>query len=283
MSDWINYKNKRVVITGCFSGMGEATARLLLSLGAEVHGLDYKPSSLDLASFKLTDLRDPASIDAAANGIVGRVDALFNCAGVPSTFAPMDVFKVNYIGPRRLTDRLLPQMSEGSAIACIASTAGFAWARRLERVKTLIAQSSYEAAVSWCEEHLQTDKDAYTFSKQAIIVWTLISSASLIKRGVRMNCILPGPTSTPFMEQQSTITPGAAIDAFTQPINRRSSPEEQAGPLVFLNSDAASYINGVALPVDGGFMGGIASGELDLAKLFSANPKVSAQPSAPSK
>jgi NAD(P)-dependent dehydrogenase (short-subunit alcohol dehydrogenase family) len=279
MSDWMNYKNKRVVITGCFSGMGEATARLLLSLGAEVHGLDYKPSTLDLTSFTLTDLRDPASIDAAAGGIVGRVDALFNCAGVPSTFAPIDVFKVNYIGPRRLTDRLLPQMPEGSAIACIASTAGFAWARRLEQVKTLIAQSSYEAAVSWCEEHLQTDKDAYTFSKQAIIVWTMISSASLIKRGVRMNCILPGPTSTPFMEQQSTITPNAAINAFTQPINRRSSPEEQAGPLVFLNSDAASYINGVALPVDGGFMGGVASGEIDLAKLFSANPKVSAQPS----
>ncbi|CAN7513070.1 coniferyl-alcohol dehydrogenase [Phenylobacterium sp. LjRoot219] len=273
----ISYKNKRVVITGCFSGMGEATARLLLSLGAEVHGLDYKPSSLDLASFTNTDLRDPASIDAAVAGLKGEFDVLFNCAGVPSTFAPIDVFKVNYIGPRRLTDQLAPRIKAGGAIACIASTAGFGWARRIPLLQELIAKPSYAEAVAWCEEQLKANADAYTLSKETIIVWTQMSAASLIKRGVRMNCILPGPTSTPFMEQQSTITPDAAIDAFTQPINRRSSPEEQAWPLVFLGSDAASYVNGVALPVDGGFIGGVATGEIDLAKLFGANPKASGQ------
>src|ERR1700756_1508384 len=110
MSDWLSYKNKRVVITGCFSGMGEATARLLLSLGAEVHGLDYKPCGLDLAPFQSMDLRDLAPIDTTADRIDGQVDALFNCAGVPSTVAPIDIFKVNYIGPRRLTDRLLPRI-----------------------------------------------------------------------------------------------------------------------------------------------------------------------------
>jgi NAD(P)-dependent dehydrogenase (short-subunit alcohol dehydrogenase family) len=275
MSEFISYKNKRVVITGCFSGMGEAAARLLLQLGAEVHGLDYKPSALPLTSFHLTDLRDPASIDAAADRIGGRIDALFNCAGVPSTFAPIDVFKVNYIGPRRLTERLLPSIAKGGAIACISSTAGFAWSRKMDALKAFVQQATFADAVAWAEEHLKTDRDAYTFSKQAIIFWTLMSSSTLIKRGVRMNCILPGPTSTPFMEQQSTITPDAAIDAFTQPINRRSSPDEQAVPLVFLNSDAASYINGVALPVDGGFMAGVASGEIDLARLFSANPRAS--------
>jgi NAD(P)-dependent dehydrogenase (short-subunit alcohol dehydrogenase family) len=276
MSDLVSYKNKRVVITGCFSGMGEATARLLLSLGAEVHGLDYKESKLDLASFISTDLRDPASIDAAVERLGDKkIDALFNCAGVPSTFAPIDVFKVNYIGPRCLTDRLLPRIAEGGAIACIASTAGFMWQRDVQLVSELIQKTSYEDAVAWAEANLAGGKDAYTLSKETIIVWTLMSSASLIKRGIRMNCILPGPTATPFMDQQSTITPDAAIDAFTQPINRRSRPDEQAWPLVFLNSDAASYINGVALPVDGGFMGGVATGQIDLAKLFGANPKVS--------
>jgi NAD(P)-dependent dehydrogenase (short-subunit alcohol dehydrogenase family) len=275
MSDFVNYKNKRVVITGCFSGMGEATARLLLSLGAEVHGLDYKDSALDLASFTRMDLRDPASIDAAVEKLGDqRIDALFNCAGVPSTFAPIDICKVNYIGPRRLTDRLLPRIPEGGAIACIASTAAFAWARRVDARMELAQTSAYEDAVRWCEEALKTgENDAYTLSKETVIVWTLLSAASLIKRGVRMNCILPGPTATPFMEQQSTITPDAAIDAFTQPINRRSRPEEQAAALVFLGSDAASYVNGVALPVDGGFMGGVATGAIDLAKLFGANPK----------
>lgn len=268
MSGLINYENKRVVVSGCYSGMGEATARLLLSLGAEVHGLDYKDSSLPLASFTRLDLRDPETIDAAAARLEGPVDALFNCAGVPSTFAPLDVFKVNYIGPRRLTDLLLPKIPRGGAIACIASTAGFAWQRDVQLVSEMIAKTSYEDAVTWAEERLAGGADAYTLSKETVIVWTLSSAATLIKRGIRMNCILPGPTSTPFMEQQSTITPDAAIDAFTQPINRRSSAEEQAAPLVFLNSDAASYINGVALPVDGGFVGGVATGQIDLAKLF---------------
>jgi len=59
-------------------------------------------------------------------------------------------------------------------------------------------------------------------------------------------------------------TPKSVLDAVLEPIGRRSTPEEQAGPLVFLNSDAASYINGLALPVDGGFMGGAATGQIDL-------------------
>jgi NAD(P)-dependent dehydrogenase (short-subunit alcohol dehydrogenase family) len=273
MSELVSYKGKRVVITGCFSGMGEAAARLLLELGAEVHGLDYKPCALPLAAFHSVDLRDPAAIDAVAGKIEGRIDALFNCAGVPSTFAPIDIFKVNYIGPRRLTDLLAPQIPAGGAIACIASTAGFAWQRDVALVSELIAKTGWDDAVAWAEAQLSGGKDAYTLSKETIIVWTLASAASLIKRGVRMNCILPGPTATPFMEQQSTITPDAAIDAFTQPINRRSRPEEQAAPLVFLNSDAASYLNGAALPVDGGFTGAVATGQIDLAKLFAPNPK----------
>ena len=274
MSDFMSYRNKRVVITGCFSGMGEATARLLLSLGAEVHGLDYKESKLDLASFTSTDLRDPASIDAAVERLGDKkIDALFNCAGVPTTFAPMDVLKVNYIGPRRLTDRLLPRISEGGAIACIASTAGFMWSQNIAARMELVKQDSYEAGVKWCEEHVKPGDDVYGLSKEAIIVWTLLSSASLIKRGVRMNCILPGPTSTPFMEQQTTITPDAMVDAFTQPINRRSRPEEQAAALVFLNSDAASYVNGVVFPVDGGFMGALATGQVDLTLMMGGAQK----------
>ena len=82
MSDLLGYKGKRVIVSGCFSGMGEATARALLDLGAEVHGLDFKASALPLASFNQIDLRDPASIEAGVAAIGGTVDALFNCAGL---------------------------------------------------------------------------------------------------------------------------------------------------------------------------------------------------------
>src|SRR5580692_6036633 len=150
MADFLGYKNKRVIVSGCYSGMGEATARLLVQLGAEVHGLDYKHSKLDLASFSNVDLRDPASIDSAVASIGGKVDALFNCAGLPQTFPPLDVMKVNYAGTRRLTERVLPLMGQGSAIASVASTAGMGWSRRVPVLMELLQIDSYEGAVGWC-------------------------------------------------------------------------------------------------------------------------------------
>lgn len=263
MTDYLTYKDKRVVVSGCFSGMGEATARLLLKLGAEVHGLDYKPSRLELASFTQTDLRDPKSIDAAAAKI-GKVDALFNCAGLAQTSPPIEVMKVNYLGARRLTEALLPAMSPGSSVVSISSTAGLGWSRRLPAVMELIKIEDYDQAVDWCERNAaETVREGYTFSKEAIVVWTMMFATRLIKRGIRLNCTMPGPTQTPMMAHFESATKSSVIEAATQPINRRSTAEEQAGPLVFLNSDAASYINGVALAVDGGFLGGIATGQID--------------------
>jgi NAD(P)-dependent dehydrogenase (short-subunit alcohol dehydrogenase family) len=263
MADFLGYKNKRVVVSGCFSGMGEATARLLLQLGAEVHGLDYKRSTLNLASFRQLDLREPASIDAAAAAIGGKVDALFSCAGLPQTSPPLDVMKVNYAGTRRLTERILPLMGEGGAIATVSSIAGLGWSRRLPVLMELLQIDNYEGAIKWCEAHLDVVREGYSFSKEALVVWTMMTATSLIKRGIRMNCTMPGPTQTPMMAQFEAATKPAVLEAATQPINRRSTPEEQAAPLVFLNSSAASYMNGLAVPVDGGLMGGIATGRID--------------------
>jgi NAD(P)-dependent dehydrogenase (short-subunit alcohol dehydrogenase family) len=268
MGDFASYRNKRVVVSGCFSGMGEATAKLLLNLGAEVHGIDYKASQLPLASFTQVDLRDPAAIDAAAKQIGGKVDALFNCAGLPQTSPPLDVMKVNYAGTRRLTERILPLMSAGSAIASISSTGGLGWSRRLPVLMGLLKIDSFEGIVKWSQENAETVREGYAFSKEALIVWTMMTSTSLIKRGIRINCTLPGPTQTPMMKQFEAATQASVLEAATQPINRRSTPEEQAGPLVFLNSDAASYVNGVAFPVDGGFLGGVATGQIDLSAMM---------------
>jgi len=269
----VNFEEKKVVITGCFSGMGNAAARMLIDLGARVHGLDYKPVDLPLANYTKVDLRDPASIHAAAAGIEGPVHALFNCAGLPGTFSQTDIFKVNYLGPRILTDLLIPRMPAGSAIACISSTAGMGWPRRLAALKEFVALSDAASRLAWAEDQLAKGQEAYVVSKEAIVVWTATYAHRLIRQGIRMNCILPGPTATPFMEAQSTITPDAAIDVFTQPINRRSRPEEQAAALVFLASEAASYVNGIAMPVDGGFMSSVAIGEIDLANAFASKPK----------
>ncbi len=273
MADILGYAGKRVIVTGCFSGMGEATAKLLLGLGAEVHGLDYKESALPLASFNNVDLRDTASIDAGVAAIGGKVDALFNCAGLPQTFPALDVMKVNFIGTRHLTEKVIPLMQGKGAIASIASTGGLGWSRRIPAHMQFFAAATFDEAVAWCEANADTVREGYAFSKEAIIVWSMLAGARLIKQGIRLNTTMPSPTQTPMMKEFEAATAGAVLEAATQPIGRRSTPEEQAGGLVLLNSDLASFVNGVCLPVDGGFMGGVATGQVDLSVMMSGAPK----------
>ena len=267
--DLLGYAGKRVVVSGCFSGMGNATARMLLDLGAEVHGLDYKSVDLPLASFSPVDLRDPAQIDAAAAAIGGRVDALFNCAGLPQTAPAVDVMKVNYAGTRRLTEKLMPLMPEGGAIASISSTGGLGWSRRMPVLMELIAIGDYARQIAWIESHAPEVGEGYAFSKELIIAWTMLMSNKLVARKLRINCTLPGPTRTPMMSHFVAASGQTVIDAATQPTNRYATPEEQAGPLVWLNSDIANFVSGVALAVDGGFMGGVATGQVDLSAMMS--------------
>jgi NAD(P)-dependent dehydrogenase (short-subunit alcohol dehydrogenase family) len=89
---------------------------------------------------------------------------------------------------------------------------------------------------------------AYSFSKQALIVWTMRRAVTAIERGVRINCSSPGSTRT----GMAADFPDDGIEYISRPIGRESVPTEQAWPIVFLNSDAASYINGTNLVVDGG-------------------------------
>lgn len=269
MTDILGYRGKRVIVTGCFSGMGEATARLLLDLGAEVHGLDYKSSALPLASFNTVDLRDAASIEAGVAAIGGKVDALFNCAGLPQSFPPMDVMKVNFIGLRHLTEQVLPLMASGGAIANIASTGGMGWSRRIPTNMEFVTTKGFDAAVAWCEAHLEdVIREGYSFSKENVIVWTQFMGAHLIKKGIRINCTLPSPTQTPMMATFHAASGKDVVDAAAEPMGRYSTPEEQAGGLVLLNSALASIVNGVVLPVDGGFMGGVATGQVDLSVMM---------------
>ena len=268
MSDILGYKGKRVVVSGCFSGMGHAVAKMLIDLGAEVHGLDFKECDLPLASFNMIDLRDPESIEDAAAHIGGKIDALFNCAGLPNAFPAMDVMKVNFIGLRHLTEQLLPKMGAGAAIANIASTGGLGWSRRIPDNMAFVTTKGWDAATAWCEANMDTVSEGYAFSKENVIVWTQFMGAQLIKKGIRINCTLPSPTQTPMMKAFHESSGKDVVDAAAEPMGRYSTPEEQAGGLVLLNSRLASIVNGVVFPVDGGFMGALATGQIDIAKLM---------------
>lgn len=253
----LGYQGRRVIVTGCASGIGRATAAALLEQGAEVQGFDLAQCDLPLATFARLDLRDPGAIEAAAASVPGPVDALFNCAGIPPGRPPAEVMTVNFIGARHFAERLAPKMPPGSAIVSVSSNGGSGWRRQLPQLRELVATEGFEAAEAWVRANAAVVAEGYRCSKAAIIVWTLVAAESLIGRGVRINCTLPGAVQTPMLEEIEETVPKAAIDATAQPIGRRSAPQEQAWPLLMLNSPAAGYVNGVALPVDGGFLAGV--------------------------
>jgi NAD(P)-dependent dehydrogenase (short-subunit alcohol dehydrogenase family) len=253
----LGYRGRRVVVTGCASGIGRATARALLDQGAEVQGFDVAEADLPLAAFTRLDLRDVGAIDDAVAAIAVPVDALFNCAGIPPGRPPLDVMTVNFIGTRRLTVQLLAKMPPGSAVASVSSNGGAGWRAQLPQLRELIALEGFEAAVAWTRANADVVAEGYRFSKAALIVWTLTAAATVIRQGVRINCTLPGAVETPMLEEIERTTPRAAIDVVAQPIGRRSAADEQAWPLLMLNSPAAGYVNGAALPVDGGFLAGL--------------------------
>lgn len=268
MSDILGYAGKRVIVTGCYSGMGAATAQMLCDLGAEVHGLDFRPSDAPLASFNLVDLRDRASIEAGVAAIGGTVDALFNCAGLPTGMPPMDIMKVNFLGLRHLSQAVVPLMSGGGSITSIASTGGLGWSRRIPVNMEFVTTPGWDEGVAWCEANAETVAEGYAFSKENVIVWTQFTAAHLIKQGIRVNCTLPSPTETPMMAEFHKTAGKDVVDAAAEPLGRYTTAAEQAGGLVLLGSALAGVINGVVLPVDGGFMGGLATGQIDISKMM---------------
>lgn len=253
--DILNYSGKRVMVTGCASGIGLATARLLLDQGAEVHGLDRRDPGLALGTFDTVDLGDTASIDAVLAKREQPVDVLFNCAGLGPTHAPLDVIKVNFLGTRYLTERVAERMVAGAAIVSVASVGGIAWRDRAAAHRAFVATGSFDAGIRWFEEHQGDVANAYAFSKEALIVWTLLQSRTLIARNIRINSTSPGVVQTAMLDEIADMVPAASIDAVAVPVGRRSSAQEQAWPLLMLGSELASYINGVDLSVDGGFAG----------------------------
>jgi NAD(P)-dependent dehydrogenase (short-subunit alcohol dehydrogenase family) len=264
VEDALRYEGKRVIVTGAASGMGAATARILVELGAEVHAIDIKaPEVGGLASFTECDLRDPDMVAATATKIGTVVNALFNCAGLPNTFPDLDVMLVNFCGLRHLTEAVIPLMIEGSAIASIASTAGIGWMQNLTTLTELLATPDFAAARAWCDAHPRQLANAYGLSKEAINAYTAFRSYPLAAEGIRINCVNPGPTDTPMMPEFEKAVGKRYMDEFPVPLGRHAVADEQAWPMVFLNSPRASFVTGLQFDADGGFKGGLFTGQID--------------------
>jgi NAD(P)-dependent dehydrogenase (short-subunit alcohol dehydrogenase family) len=261
-----SYEGRRVIVSGGGgAGMGAAVVRQLEPLGAEIHVIDLKEPPIKVAGYHATDLRDPDAIAGAVEAVGGRIDALFNCAGLPGgRFSDLDTMLVNFVGQRHLADRVVEHMEEGAAIASISSGAGASWLANVEKWKPLVTTEGFAAGKQWLEDHPEEIASGYAPSKEVIIVWTVWRSLALAERGIRINCTLPGPTDTPMMPDFEDQMGKQFMDNYPIPLGHRQTPDEQAAPLIFLNSPAASAITGESILTDGGTMAALSVGTLDV-------------------
>lgn len=270
MTDPLRYDDRRALVVGCYSGMGAATARIVQRLGGQVHGVDYREPDDELAGFTRCDLRDPADIDAMVSSLDGPFHAVFYCAGLASTHPPLDVMKVNFAAMRAVVEGVHALVPRGGAVVVISSLGGLGFADHMPQLTELLGTDGFDAAVSWCERNIDLVGTGYSFSKEAVTVYTMARAVEIIDTGVRVNCITPGTTATPMMPEFEKVAGVEAMRTAEGPIRRKADPDEIGWPLAFLNSDAASFVNGANLIVDGGRTAKATTGAIDLGALREA-------------
>jgi NAD(P)-dependent dehydrogenase (short-subunit alcohol dehydrogenase family) len=237
------------LITGAGSGIGRATARLLAERGGAVVAADVNRSAAEetaalvrgaggraeAAACDVTRAEDVAAALALARRAFGRLDLVINCAGILRV-APLEatsekewdeVLAVNLTGAFLLTRAALRALREGGggAIVHIAS----------------------RAALRAKEGH-----GAYAASKAGILQLTQMAAVEGAPHGIRVNCVCPGFIDTPMTRGGYDIEAAIAAWNAVCPLGRPGTPEDVARAMLFLASDEAAFITGVALPVDGG-------------------------------
>lgn len=264
----LGYSGKTVVVTGGASGMGEATARILGELGAKVHIVDIQAPKIACESFRQCDLSDFDQVRsvAAALADVAPIDFVFPCAGLPPRVkGALYCMRVNYIGTRLFVDTLLPSVRDGGGIALISSDAAMGWQGNLAQSMEMLAIADPDEAFAWCEADPDTRvRDGYTSSKEMLVVWVQNKAVELGNtRRIRLNAIGPCPTKTAFVEASKEILTDEFLAAWPFPsLGRMATAEEQAWPLILINSPLCGAVTGSFLYTDQGFASGVFTGAI---------------------
>ena len=268
-TDPFTYRDRRVVVTGAARGVGAALLELLAELDVgHVSVLDVQSPSGPHDAYLATDLSDDDSVRSALDRVEGPVHALFNNAGVADTQPAGTVLSVNYLAVRTLAEGLLDRMAEGGAIVNTASLAGNLWRKRAQQINEALdlgISEGWADSLRWFESNLPAlDQTPYNFSKELVEVYTMRSSRTTMRRGVRTNSVCPGPIDTALLPHFRKTTSDKIIDWNIREMNGRAvAPREVATALAFLGSPAASYVNGVNLDIDAGFSAALATGQVD--------------------
>lgn len=261
------YQGKRVLVTGGSSGVGAALVEILHSLKADVTVVDRNRSSLPGVAFVEADLSNEPAVREVADELAG-IDVFFGNAGVAATQPTPTVMAVNYLANRHLTEAVLCQGAPDATVVLTASMAGGRWSERISAINELLDLDDWDEALAWIDAHPDVLSDPYAFSKECMQVFTMRSAREAANKGMRVNSVCPAPIDTPLLADFRSTMSESLIDWTIKECGGRiASPADVANVLAFLGSDAAAYVNGVNLLVDGGFTAAMTTGQIDLSGL----------------
>lgn len=264
----LNYEGKICVVTGAASGMGKATAELLVKLNAEVYAMDIK--EIDIPGIKKeirVDLSDKESIDNAVEQLPEKIDCFFSVAGLRGATLPfMTVAKINLIANKYLfEEKLIDRFNENGAIAIVSSAAGANWQLdgNMKFFKGIVDIPGWDASCAALEATGLTRANgglAYVYTKLAVNYLIEKLTGLYGPKHVRVNGLLPGDTLTAFGSEDGKGVDANNLSPYCGHAGRAATAEEMAKPLIFLNSDMASYVSGSFIFADYGASGEIMAG-----------------------
>ena len=251
---------KTIVVTGCSSGIGDRICREIARRGGSAIGVDRNDPAVDLAGFFRADLSEAAAIDSLVEALPAGADGLVNCAGLPPTAPAEQVLKVNLVGLKHLTLRLVGKLADGASIVNLASLAGFGWPQAVDQIKAAAALD-FDGVAAFVEQHGVGNEGgrSYFFTKEALVVWTMQNRWTWRDRGIRMNSVSPGPVDTPILPDFIE-TLGERAEEDMRVMDRPGRPADIAPVVAFLLSDGAGWIRGTNIPADGGMSSHILCG-----------------------
>lgn len=245
---------KTIVVTGCASGIGLETAKLVTRMGGRVLGVDVNDCAADLDEFFYADLSDAASINNLVAALPKGIDGLANIAGLAPPKSADLVVKVNFVAIKILTTGLIDKFNDGASIVNLASLAGEGWRRSINKSRELDSLTMDQVA-EFLKRHEISNVGAksYFFSKEALIAWTMRNRWTWRDRGIRVNAVSPGPVDTGLLPDFLASVGDDGVSKMT-PMDRAGSVEDVAPVVAFLLSDMTHWIRGANIPVCGGML-----------------------------